>query len=196
MWTNNFCKHDTRPPIRLIHIVYFLQVIVSSNAPVYSVYLNSVFVFGNTGYLPVYWKRNCDYAMYIFPVNFSLFFISFYTFQRAISGKLRTRKGGLMQKKNYREIFWAPPSDRKKKSGPPFLPWKLRVNPIEKHVNSIFDGKYVVIFSGPPFQESKMLRAPFLHQGPLTSVCKRSLVVISPVIMYGKSQRSQVSFFP
>ena len=44
-----------------------------------------------------------------------------------------TCKGGLDAENIYRENFSGPPSDRKKKSGPPFLLWKLRVNPIEKH---------------------------------------------------------------
>ena len=56
-----------------------------------------------------------------------------------------------MQKIFMAEIFRGPSSDRKKKKkkknqAPPFLPWKLRVNPMEKHVNSIFNGKSVVIF--------------------------------------------------
>ena len=78
-----------------------------------------------------------------------------------------TCKVGLMQKIFIVKIFQGPPSDRKKNSGPPFLPWKLRVNPIEKHVNSIFNGKSVVIFfSGPPLQGSKILRAPLFASGP------------------------------
>ena len=64
------------------------------------------------------------------------------------------------------KIFGAPLQTAKKFQGPPFLPWKLRVNPIEKHVNSIFNGKSVVIFLGPPLQGSKILRAPLFASGP------------------------------
>ena len=86
-------------------------------------------------------------------------------------------RGGQMQKIFIAKNFWGPPSDRKKKSGPPpFLPWKLRVNPIEKHVNSIFNGKSVVIFFRSPLQGSKIFRAPLFASGPLTSVCERSLI--------------------
>ena len=63
-----------------------------------------------------------------------------------------------MQKIFIAKIFSGPPSDHKKIQSPPppFLPWKLWVNPREKHVNSIFNGKSVIItrvknFKGPPF---------------------------------------------
>ena len=84
-----------------------------------------------------------------------------------------TCKGGLMQKIFIAKIFRPPPFRQKKKSGPPFLPWKLRVNAIEKHINSIFNGKSVaIIFSGPlPYKGSKFLRVPLFGSGPLTSVC-------------------------
>ena len=74
--------------------------------------------------------------------------------------------------------FRGPPSDRKKISGPPpFLPWKLRVNPIEKHVNSIFNGKSVVIFFRAPLTRVKNFKGPpFCIRPPLTSVCERSLI--------------------
>ena len=49
-------------------------------------------------------------------------------------------RGGGDAKNIYRKNFSGPPSDCKKISGSPFLPWKLQVNPIEKHVNSIFNG--------------------------------------------------------
>ena len=80
-----------------------------------------------------------------------------------------TCKGGLMQKIFISKIFCPPPLQTEKKSGPPFLPWKLRVNAVEKHINSIFNGKSVVIiFSGPlPYKGSKFLRVTFLHQAPL-----------------------------
>ena len=92
------------------------------------------------------------------------------------------------------KFFGPPPSDRKKVSGPPFLPWKLQVNPIEKHVNSIFNGKSVVIFSGPPLQGSEILRTPFLHQAPpLTSVCEWSLMKIFHYT-YNSSGKVSLSF--
>ena len=81
-----------------------------------------------------------------------------------------------MQKNIYRENFSGPPSDRKKIPGPLFLPWKLRVNPIEKHVNSIFNGKSVVIFFRfSPLTRVKSLNGPLFASAPLTSVCERSL---------------------
>ena len=68
----------------------------------------------------------------------------------------------------YRENFSAPPLQTAKKiSPPPFLPWKLRVNPIEKHVNSIFNWKYVVIFFRAPLTRVKNFKGSlFLHQPP------------------------------
>ena len=93
-----------------------------------------------------------------------------------------TCKGVLMQKIFIVKIFRPLPPDskkKKKKSGPPFLPWKLRVKAVEKHINSIFNGKSVVIFSGPPpLQGSKFLRAPLFASAPLTSVCERSLTSV------------------
>ena len=89
-----------------------------------------------------------------------------------------TCKGGLMQKnKLSRKFFGGPPSDRQKNLGPPFLPWKSLVNPIEKHVNSIFNRKS--FFQATPLQGSKILRGPpFCIRPPLTSVCERSLIYI------------------
>ena len=84
-----------------------------------------------------------------------------------------TCKGGLMQKIFIAKIFRPPPLQTEKKIRAPFLPWKLRVNAVEKHINSIFNGKSVVIiFSGPlPYKGSKFLRVPLFASGPLTSVC-------------------------
>ena len=76
-------------------------------------------------------------------------------------------RGGLMQKIFIAKIFRPPPpSDRNKISGPPFLPWKLRVNPIEKHVNSIFNGKSVVIFFRAPLTRVKNFKGPLFASGP------------------------------
>ena len=76
-----------------------------------------------------------------------------------------------MQKIFIVKIFRGPPSDRKKISGPPFLPWKLRVNPIEKHVNSIFNGKSVVIFfSGLPLTRVKTFKGPLFCFRPSLQV--------------------------
>ena len=75
------------------------------------------------------------------------------------------------------KIFGAPLHTAKKFQGPPFLPWKLRVNPIEKHVNSIFNGKSVVIFFRAPLTRVKNFKGPpFCIRPPLTSVCERSLI--------------------
>ena len=81
-----------------------------------------------------------------------------------------TYKGGPDAKNIYRKNFVGAPlqtaKKKKKKSGPPFLPSKLQVNPIEKLVNSIFNGKSVVIFFRAPLQGSKILRAPLFASGP------------------------------
>ena len=78
-------------------------------------------------------------------------------------------RGAWCKKKNYRENFSAapPPLRPQKISGPPpLLPWKLRVNPIEKHVNSIFTGKFVVIFFKAPLTRVKSIRGPIFASGP------------------------------
>ena len=65
-------------------------------------------------------------------------------------------RGGLMQKIFIVIILWGPLQTAKTNSGPNFFPWKLRVNPLQKHVNSIFNGKSVVIFfQGPPYKGQK-----------------------------------------
>ena len=56
---------------------------------------------------------------------------------------------------------------------PPFLPWKLRVNPIEKHANWNFTGKFVIFSRPPPLQGSKISRS--LPGGPpffIRKACK------------------------
>ena len=65
-----------------------------------------------------------------------------------------------MQKNLIQKIF----QTAKKISSPPLFAMKIWVNPMEKHVNSIFFGKIVVIVFRAPLQGSKILRAPFLHQ--------------------------------
>ena len=53
-----------------------------------------------------------------------------------------TCKGGRCKKYLSQKFFGPPLQTAKKFQGPPFLPWKLQVNPIEEHVhvNSIFNG--------------------------------------------------------
>ena len=66
------------------------------------------------------------------------------------------------------KIFRAPFRPQKNFRAP-FLPWKLRVNPIEKHANSIFNGNLksvVIFFQGPPYKGKKNLRAPLFASGP------------------------------
>ena len=65
-----------------------------------------------------------------------------------------------------RKFFGAPLQTAKTISGPPFLPWKLRVNPIEKHVNSIFNGKSVVIFFRSPLTRVKHFKGPLFASSP------------------------------
>ena len=72
-----------------------------------------------------------------------------------------------MQKIFIAKIFRGPPSDRKKIQAPPPFAMKITGQPIEKHVNSIFNGKSVVIFfQGPPLQGSKILRVPIFASAP------------------------------
>ena len=53
-----------------------------------------------------------------------------------------------------------------KKISIPFLPGKLRFNLIEKHVNSIFTGKFVVIFFKAPLQGPTIFRAQIFASAP------------------------------
>ena len=64
------------------------------------------------------------------------------------------------------KFFRGPPSDCKKNFRAPFMPWKLRVNPIEKHVNSISNGKSVVIFFRAPLTRVKNFKGPLFASGP------------------------------
>ena len=68
--------------------------------------------------------------------------------------------GGAVAKILYREFFRPPPHLKKFRA--PILPWKLRVNPTEKHVNSIFTR---IFFQGP-LTRVKIFKAPFLHEPP------------------------------
>ena len=78
-----------------------------------------------------------------------------------------TCKGGPDTKKNiYRKNCPGLPSDCKKISGPPLLPWKLWVNPIEKHVNSIFTRKFVVICFRAPLTKVKYFKGPLFASDP------------------------------
>ena len=52
---------------------------------------------------------------------------------------------------------------------------KIRVNPIEKHVNLIFSGKFVVIFFKASLTRVKKFKGPLFASGLLTSVCDWSL---------------------
>ena len=60
-------------------------------------------------------------------------------------------KGRIDTKKKLPQNFLGPPFQTMKKISPlPFLWWKLQVNPIEKHLNSIFTGTFAVIFFKAP----------------------------------------------
>ena len=88
-------------------------------------------------------------------------------------------RGAWCKKYLSRKFFGAPLQTAKKFQGPLFLPWKLRVNPIEKHVNSIFNGKSVVIFFRAPLTRVKNVQGPpFCIRPPLTSVCELSLTLL------------------
>ena len=55
----------------------------------------------------------------------------------------------------------------------PSLLKKNKRQPTENHIDSIFGGNIGMIFQGHPFQTSKILRDPFLHQVlPPPSVCE------------------------
>ena len=97
--------------------------------------------------------------------------ISEYAFEYKLSIRDRSQtlvRGGGWCKKYLSRKFFGPPFRLQKISGPPFLPWKLRVNPIEKHVNSIFNGKSVVIFFRAPLTRVKNFKGPpFCIRPPL-----------------------------
>ena len=64
-------------------------------------------------------------------------FSKYYMFNDHKGPFTNTCKGGPDAKNIYRENFSGSPFRPQKISGPPIWPWKLGVNPIEKHVNSI-----------------------------------------------------------
>ena len=79
-----------------------------------------------------------------------------------------TCQGGLMQNNFRAKNFQGPPFGPQNFSGPPFLARKIGVNPTENHIDSFFRGKIsVFFFQGPPFQTSKIFRAPLFVSGPL-----------------------------
>ena len=89
-----------------------------------------------------------------------------------------TCKGsGLMQKIFITKIFRGPIQTAKNFRAPLFA-MKITGQPHRKACNSIFNGKSVIIFFRGPLTRVKILRAPFLHQAPLTSVCEWSLVCL------------------
>ena len=71
------------------------------------------------------------------------------------------RGGGPDAKKIIVNIFH-PPAFK------PQITWKLWVNPIEKHVNSIYTGKFVVIFfkAPPPHTKVKNFKDPLFVSAP------------------------------
>ena len=79
-----------------------------------------------------------------------------------------TLLGGLMQKTTTTTKF-SNPLQTSKNFRASFLSWKLQVNPIENHINSIWTEKFVIFFKAP-LRGSKILRSP------PTSVCEWSLI--------------------
>ena len=77
------------------------------------------------------------------------------------------------QKKKYRENFFgAPfhafrPQKKKKKNQPPYFAMKITGQPHRKHINSIFTGKFVVIFfRAPPLTRIKNFKGPLFTSAP------------------------------
>ena len=55
---------------------------------------------------------------------------------------------------------------------------KITGQPHRKACKLNFYWKFVIVFKlPPPLQGSKILKAPFLHQAPLTSVYERHLIL-------------------
>ena len=102
-----------------------------------------------------------------------------------LSHGLVTGSGALIMliQKNFVTKKFCLPLQTSKNSGPPFLLWKLWVNPIEKHVNSIFAGKFVNFFQA-------LKGHPFLHQppqqvfvnGPLNGSFSKSQLLMSVTV--------------
>ena len=100
-------------------------------------------------------------------------------------------RGAWCKKILARKIFRAPLLDLTIFRGPPFLPRKIGVNPTENHIDSLFRGKISwFFFQGPPFQTSKIFRAPFLHQPPLqvfvNGPCNRAKELYEPIVLWRK----------
>ena len=80
-------------------------------------------------------------------------------------------RGAYAKKKKLSQKFLGPRFETSKKFRAPFLPWKLQVKPIEKHVNWNICGKILLenlwyFFSRPPLQGPQILRAPFYIRPP------------------------------
>ena len=73
--------------------------------------------------------------------------------------------------KNFIMKFFEGPLSDLKKFQPPLFAMKITGQPHRKACNLNFYWKLCDFFQGP-LHGSKILRAPFLHQGPLTSVCE------------------------
>ena len=81
------------------------------------------------------------------------------------------------KKKKISQFFFGGglPSDLKKFQLPLFA-MKIMGQPRGKSGKLNFHWKICGNFSKAPLQGSKILRAPFLHQAPLTSVCEQSIM--------------------
>ena len=75
-------------------------------------------------------------------------------------------RGAWCKKKKIAKIVRGSLQTAKKFQAPPLLPWKLWVNPIEKHVNSIFTRKFVVICFRVPLTRVKNYKGPLFASGP------------------------------
>ena len=94
--------------------------------------------------------------------------IGFIILQVSVMDLSLTLLGGLMQKTTTTTKF-SNPLQTSKNFRASFLSWKLQVNPIENHINSIWTEKFVIFFKAP-LRGSKILRSP------PTSVCEWSLI--------------------
>ena len=106
------------------------------------------------------------------PHRIKSYSFSFDTEKYMYLGTVHLSVGGLMQKKNIAKKFQVTPPPLPqgrplKFPGPHFWTWILWVKLIENHINSIFPGKFVVIFlKASPSTGVKSCKGPFLAPGP------------------------------
>ena len=161
----------------------------------------------------IYYTFHCKSHEFIFmPYGFLLFkcklsllkytFIStwFHVTNYFIRVRSQTLVRGAWCKKIYRENFSGPPfRPQKKFQAPPFCHENYGSTPIEKHVNSIFTGKFVVIFFRAPLTRVKNFKSPpfcirpplqVFVNGPLYDIFGRQQHLLNKFFFFFKGSRS------